>query len=234
MQNPPYYWNNDPCGRWYGPENFGYALINGRRELVLIDSGARANSVTPEYATKHKLVVAPVHKLADNPRSLAIVGVGGVTNALGYVIINIKIEEIPSYAEDQVALVVPDVSGLGQEVPVILGTPTIHLLCQQMKESELRDAPPEWKMAVASYAASLAIRAMKPEPGTKFPTNTGKDPLDLDETVILKGNYTIPAFSTIIAHGHRRRMFMMGHRLNVMVQPPYFKDDANLPVGMYV
>ena len=78
----------------------GYALIDGRRELVLIDSGARANSVTPEYAAKHQLVVAPVHELADNPKSLAVVGVGGVTTALGYVIINVKIEEIPSYAED--------------------------------------------------------------------------------------------------------------------------------------
>ena len=180
------------------------------------------------------MVVAPVHELADNPRSLTIVGIGEVTNALGYVIINIKIEEIPSYAEDQVALVVPDVSGLGQEVPVILGTPTIHRLCQLMKESELWDAPPEWKTAVASYEASLAMRAMKPEPGMKFPTNTGKDPLDLDETVILKGKYTIPAFSTIIAHRHTRKTFMMGHRLNVMVQPPYFEDDANLPVSLYV
>ena len=127
LPNPPY-WNNDPRGRWYGPENVGYALIDGRRELVLIDSGTRANSVTPEYAAKHQLVVAPVHELADNPKSLAVVGVGGVTTALGYVIINVKIKEIPSYAEDQVALVVPDVSGLGQEVSVILGTPTIHRL----------------------------------------------------------------------------------------------------------
>ena len=119
-------------------------------------------------------------------------------------------------------------------MPVILGTPTIHQLCQQMKESELRDAPPEWKTAVASYEASLAMRAMKLEPGTKFPTNTGNDPLDLDKTVILKGKYTIPAFSTMIAHRHTRRTFMMGHCLNVMVQPPYFEDDTNLPVGLYV
>ena len=212
----------------------GYALIDGRRELVLIDSGARANSVTPEYATKHQLVVAPVHELADNPKSLAVVGVGGVTTALGYVIINVKIEEIPSYAEDQVALVVPDVSGLGQEVPVILGTPTIHRLTRCMKESEISDAPPEWKMAIASYEASLAMKAFTAEPGTKFPTNTGQDPLDLNETVILKGKYTIPAFSSIIAHGQTKKTFMIGHRLNVMVQPPYFEDEANLPVGLYV
>ena len=212
----------------------GYALIDGRRELVLIDSGARANSVTNEYAAKHQLVVAPVQELADNPKSLAVVGVGGVTNALGYMIINVKIEEIPSYAEDQVAFVVPDVSGLGQEVPVILGTPTIHRLTRCMKESEISNGPPEWKMAIASYEVSLAMRAFTAEHGTKFPTNTGQDPLDLNETVILKGKYTIPAFSSIIAHGQTKKMFMIGHRLNVMVQPPYFEDEANLPVGLYV
>ena len=156
LPNPPYFWNDDPCGCWYGPENIGYALIDGHRELVLIDSGARANSITLEYATKHKLVVAPVHELADNPRLLAIVGVGGVTNALGYVIINIKIEEIPSYAEDQVALVVTDISGLGQEVPVILGTPTIHQLCKRMKESECKDLL-ESELVVARWITVLSL-----------------------------------------------------------------------------
>ena len=29
-------------------------------------------------------------------------------------------------------------------------------------------------------------------------------------------------------------MFMKGHRLNVMVQPPYLEDKAKLPVGLYI
>ena len=171
LQHPPY-WKDDSRGCWYGPEHVGYALIDGRQKLILIDSGARANSVTPEYATKNKLIVGPVHELADNQRSLAIVGVGGITNELGYMIINVKIEEIPSYAEDQVALVVPDISGLGQEVPVILRTPIIHRLCQCMKESKICDTPPEWQTAVASYEALLAMKTMIPVPGTKFPMRT--------------------------------------------------------------
>ena len=170
----------------------------------------------------------------QNYSNIGDIGVGGITNALGYVIINIKIEEIPKYAKDQVTLIVPHVSGLGQEVPVILSTPTIHCLTLCMKESEIRDAPLEWKMAIASYKVSLALRVMRAEPGTKFPTNTGQDPLDLDEIIILKGKYTIPAFASIIANGQMKKMFMIGHCLNLMIQPPYFEDEANLSIGLYV
>ena len=45
---------------------------------------------------------------------------------LRYVIINVQVEGILSYYEEQVALVIPNVTQLGLKVPVILGTPTIH------------------------------------------------------------------------------------------------------------
>ena len=31
-----------------------------------------------------------------------------------------------------------------------------------------------------------------------------------------------------------QKMFMKGHHLNVMIQPPYPEDKAKLPVGLYV
>ena len=125
----PPYWNKDPHACWFGPENVGYAHIDGCRELVLIDSGARANAVTPEYAKKHHLHVRPVEKLAGHPTTIPIAGVGGTTTALGYVIIHVCIEGIASYQEEQCVLVIPDLMGLGRRVPVILGTPTICRLC---------------------------------------------------------------------------------------------------------
>ena len=64
--------------------------------------------------------------------------------ALGYVIINVQVEGIPSYYEEQVALVIPNVTQLGLKVLVILGAPTIHRLCRQMKESKIQMAPEEW------------------------------------------------------------------------------------------
>ena len=90
---------------------------------MLIDTGARANAITPEYCRKHELKVRPVSELATHPTSIPVSGIGGHTQALGYTIINVQIEGIKSYNEEQVALVIQDVSGLGLRVPIIWGPP---------------------------------------------------------------------------------------------------------------
>ena len=159
---------------------------------------------------------------------------------LGYIIINVQVEGIPSYYEEQVALVIPSVTQLGLRVPVILGIPIIHRLCHQMKESKIQTAPEEWQHALLSYEASrnVSIHAMTPQlnadPGTEYPTNTGQNPIDLDELVLLKDKVIIPVFSSQIVHIQTQKTFMKGHCLNVMVQPPYPEDKAKLPMGLYV
>ena len=184
----------------------GYAIINEWWERVLIDSGVWTNVMTPAYTKQHKLRVGPVHKLALHPTSIPISGIVGHTVALRYIIINIQIEGIPSYKEEQVALVIPSVTQLGMKVPVILGMPTIYHLCCQMKELELHTAPEEWQHAMLSYEAAqnVLIHAMAPETGVEtdieYPTNTGQNPTDLYEPVLLKDRVTIPAFASQIVH----------------------------------
>ena len=141
--HPPY-WNDDPPTHWLEPLNVSYAYINRCRERVLIDSGARCNAVSLEYGKACKLRVGPVHKLTMSPQEIPIQGIARNTNALGYVVINVQIGGIPSYNEEQVALVIEDSSCLGMREPVILGMPTIHRLCHQMKESENESAQDEW------------------------------------------------------------------------------------------
>ena len=98
--------------------------------------------------------------------------------ALGYVIINVQVEGIPSYCEEQVALVILSVTQLGLKVPVILGTPTIHWLCCQMKESEIQMAPEEWQHTLLSYGTSRNVSMhtmtpqLDPDPGIEYPTNS--------------------------------------------------------------
>ena len=186
---------------------------------------------------EHKLKVGPVHNLALHPTLIPISGIGGHTAALGYVIINLQVEGIPSYYEEQVALVIPNVTQLGLKVPVILGTPMIHWLCHQMKESEIQTAPEEWQHALLSYEVSrnVSIHAMiDPDPGIEYPTNMGQNPVNLDKPVLLKDKVTIPAFTSQIVHVQTQKTFMKGHHLNVMVQPPYPEDRVKLPVGLYV
>ena len=173
--------------------------------------------MSPEYAKACKMRVEPVHKLAMSPQEIPIQGITGNTNALGYVVINIQIGEIPSYNEEQVTLVIEDISGLGIRVLVILGMPTIHRLCRQMKESEIESAPDEWQHALCSYEASQGIflQAMTPgtdnQDGVKYPTNTGQNPMDLDEPILLMEKVIIPAFASQIVKAHMKKTFMQGH-----------------------
>ena len=218
----------------------GYAIIDGWREQVLIESGAWSNAVAPTYVKQHKMKVRLVLDLTMHPTSIPISSVGGHMVALGYVIINIQVEGIPSYYEEQVALVIPNMTQLGMKVPVILGTPMIHRLCCQMKESEIQTVPEEWQHALLSYEASrdVSILPMTPQldqdSNFEYPTNMGQDPTDLDEPVLLKDRVIIPAFASRIVHVRTQRTFIKGHRLNVMVQPPYPEDKAKLPLGLYI
>ena len=190
-----------------------YTIIDGRWERVLIDSGVWSNALTPTYVKEHKLKVGPVQNLALHPTVIPISSIGGHMAALGYVIISIQVEGIPSYYKEQVALVIPSMTQLGLKVPVILGTPTIHRLCHQMKESEIQMVPEEWQHALLSYEVSrnVSIHAMMPEAeDIEYPTNTGQNPTDLDEPVLLKDKVMIPAFTSQIVHVQTQKMFMKG------------------------
>ena len=218
----------------------GYAYIDGHQERVLIDSGARCNAVSLEYAKVCKMRVGPVHKLATSPQEIPMQGITGNTSTLGYVVINVQIGGISSYNEKQVPLVIEDISGLGMRVPVILGMPTIHRLCCQMKESEIESAADEWQHALCSYEASQGIFLQAMMPGTdnkngiKYPTNTGQNPMDLDKPIILTEKVIIPAFASQIVKARMKKTFRQGHWLNVMVQPPYPEDEVRLQVGLYI
>ena len=175
---------------------------------MLIDSGAQANAITPEYCRQHKLKVRPVNELAMNPTSIPISGIGGFTQALGYAIINVRIEGINSYNEEQVVLVIEDVSGLGMRVPVILGTPTIHRLCRQLKESEFETVLNEWQHALHCYevAQQVPLNSISVKPDrTKYPTYTGQNPMDLHEQLILTDKVMVPAFSSQIISSQNQK-----------------------------
>ena len=103
-----------------------------------------------------------------------------------------------------------------------------------MKESELENAPEAWQSAqysneYANYMAQLNLSNI----GITMPTNTGQNPIDLDEIVLLK-NKTILAFETAILHCRTKRTMMMGYKLHVMTKATYLEDWANLPNGVYV
>ena len=99
----------------------------------------------------------------------------------------------------------------------------------------MENAPKAWQSAQHMYDFANYIVQLNPEDyGMTIPTNTSKNPTDLDELVLLKNKVTIPAFESIILHCHTCRMMMMGYKLHVMTQATYLEDWANLLNGVYV
>ena len=109
-----------------------------------------------------------------------------MTEPLGYIVIQVPIPYVPSYDEDQVALVVRDDSCFISHCLVVLGMPTINLVIRAMKETELENAPEAlqstcYSLEYANYMAQMD----QVDHGITMPTNTGKNPTDLDKIVLL-------------------------------------------------
>ena len=73
--------------------------------MALLDKGMQINTIMPSYVKRHSLKVGPITDLVG--RHVACVGLGNAyTQPLGYVIIQVQVEGVQGYNEDQIALVV--------------------------------------------------------------------------------------------------------------------------------
>ena len=230
------YWNDDPCAHWLGPANLAYVHFDSICTWVLLDDGSQINSITPAYAKSQGFAVGPLEELASDAMGQAFQGIRGIrTGAIGYIVFRVRIEGIPSYDEEQVALVIEDSSSFSKKVPV-LGMLTLHRVIRSMKESEMEQLPMAWQQIKTAYEITNNIPVFKTsvDPDAMFPTNTGADPIDIDEVITLTEKFTLPAFASMIIKGQTKNSMMMGRKLHVMTQAPYYEDHANLPNGLYV
>ena len=73
------------------------------------------NTVMPAYVQTRDLDMGPITELQSMNHGIAIHGVGGArTGPMGYVVMEVQIEGVPSYGEDQVFLVVDNNSAYGR------------------------------------------------------------------------------------------------------------------------
>ena len=96
-----------------------------------------------------------------NPDPFQWVGLGNAyTRPLGYVVIQIQLDRVWGYDEDQIALIIPDFSNFAIRVSIILGTPTIGRVVNMMKEAEMDTLATPWANTRAAHL--LAVRRMTP------------------------------------------------------------------------
>ena len=94
-----------------------------------------------------------------------------------------------------------------------------------MKEMELESALEAWQSARYLFEYAKYMAQLDPaDNGITMPTNTGKNPTDLDEIVLLKNKITIPTFETAVLHCRMKQTMMMGCKLYVMTHATYLED----------
>ena len=103
--------NPDPFTHCSGPET-AQVKIDDEGSWALLDSGSTINPVIPEFVKAHSLDMSPLSELVDS--TLKINRFRELfSQPLGYVIIRVQVEGVKGYNEDQVVLVIPDLTTFG-------------------------------------------------------------------------------------------------------------------------
>ena len=144
MNGAPYL-HLDAFRRFIGPKNLGKVLVNDELVTCLLDNGVQLNFITPAYTQEQGMDIMSLEYLAEEIVGAIphISGIGGISvEPFGFVMMNVKVPGIAGYDKDQITIVMDD-PGM-TEWSVILGTPTIYLAMEVIKESEISKLAVPW------------------------------------------------------------------------------------------
>ena len=111
-----------------------------------MDNGAQINTITPKYVNDHSLQMGLIANLLG--AKVTCIGLGNTyMRPLGYIVTRVQVDRVQGYDEDQIALVIPDLSNFAARIPLILGTPTISHIINAMKEREMDALVMPWANA---------------------------------------------------------------------------------------
>ena len=122
--------------------------------MALLNNGVQINTIMPPYVKSHSLEMGLITNLIGG--QVTCIGLGNTyTQLLGYVIVKVQVDGVQGYNEDQIALVVPDLSNFAERIPVILGTPTISCIVNVMKTKEIDALATPWVNARVAHLLSV-------------------------------------------------------------------------------
>ena len=144
-------------------------------------------------------------------------------------VIQVQVDGVQGYDEDQKALIILDFSNFATRVPVILGTPTIGLVVNEMKEAEMDALAMSW--ANVRTAHLLAVWRMTPmEVGNG--QEEGYDTDDDNPLMYTQKAETLEPVSSHVIPIKTVKVYS-GECINVMVQA-LCTQDGTLPPGLTV
>ena len=197
--------------------------------LVLLDMGANVNMITPESMVALGLQMGPLTDLHE----------GGITinqpfnyegRPIGYVIMNVQIEGISGYNEDQVTLVACSSAEFAHHIPIILGTPTMNRAIKTLKESEIDKLATLWACVQKSTllrAATTRVAADRADV-TMEPVNI----MGYKEPIHLLAVEVVEPFETLVVKARTKITFTAGClRCSTLAMD---SKDGTLPPGLVV
>ena len=137
---------------------------------------------------------------------------------------------VQGYDEDQIALVILDLSNFAAQVPIILGTPTISHIVNVIQEKEIDALAMPWANAQVAYL--LAVWQATATMEDDRVVAGGSNPSDYDEVVTSKDTKIMDAFSSHVIHARTQTAYT-GEGINVMTQALHTEDGC-LPQGLTV
>ena len=201
---------------WCGPENKAWVKIDDEGSWALLDSGSTINVMTLEFVKAHSLDMGSLSDLVDG--TLKINEFGALfSQPLAYDIIRVQVEWVKGYNEDQVALVIPDLTAFGSRVLVTLGKPTINWIMDVIKESKID----ELSVSLNGSRISHLLDGHLAELSLKNDTTASPIPsmTDLNQVVKTMKWEDIEASSSKIVHGHTNTV-LLGNNMYVITQAP--------------
>ena len=196
--------------------------------MALLDNGAQINTIMPRYVSDHSLPVGLITDLLG--AKVACMGLGNAyTWPLGYIVIWVQVDRVQGYDENQIALVISDLSNFAAWIPIIFGTCTISRVINVMKEAVIDALAMLWANARVGHLL-LVHRMSTVEVGDGLKEEPNLD--GYDQVMFTQNVETIePFFSHVVLVKVGRAH--TGEHINIMVQA-LWTEDGSLPQGLTV
>ena len=181
------------------------------------------NTITPYYVKNHFLEMGLIADLIGT--RVTCVGLGNAyTQPLGYVIVQVQVDRVQGYDEDQIALVVPDESKFMEWIPIILGAPTISHRVNVIKEREIDALAMPWVNARVAHLLSMhrAVATVVDDQTLK-----SANPNGYNEVVFMRNTETVEAFSSWVI-SLKTEKSCTGEYINIMTQVLWTEDGSLL------
>ena len=148
---------------------------------------------------------------------------------LGYIFIRVKVDGVQGYDEDQIALVILDLSNFVAQIPIILGTPTISQVINVMKKAKIDALAMLWANARVVHLL-LVHRMTTVEVGDSIAEEPSPD--SYDQVMFTQNIETIEPFSSHLVLEKAGKAYP-GECINILVQALQ-TEDGSLSQGLTV